>query len=396
MLEHARQDQRQAVIDSYLNAAIRQAEERARILKGKISKTVQAPELVALHQTCQDRIDQTIEQLRALLTDPLILRRDLVQERIRLFRRILADLSLLETTGIAALTRPHQDDITLSKLVFQIHKEIGYPLSPPTVTCLSRDYFSINTALRLLEVPLAESDFLLHLPDLYHELAHPLIATRNNPQITPYQTEYGRFLTMVTRHFEGERATNLRSTGPKHYFAQALDLLEYFWIRGWANELFSDLFAIYTLGEAYAWAHFHLTAGRDIDPYDVQIPGFMSHPPDQARMETMLIGLELVGLKKEGAEVQQKWESLIGATGVRPTSLYRRACPRELLERAAIHALQGTKLIGCRIVHTGTSSPVHDLLNRAWGNFWAAPDNYHAWEREAIAKLKQSASDAGA
>jgi hypothetical protein len=48
------------------------------------------------------------------------------------------------------------------------------------------------------------------------------------------------------------------------------------------------------------------------------------------------------------------------------------------------------------IVSTGTSSPVHDLLNKAWEHFWAAPDNYHAWEREAIAKLKQSASDLGA
>lgn len=382
------------MIDSYLNAAIRQAEERARVLKGKISQTLQAPELIALHQTCQDRIDYTIRQLQGLLTDPVILRKDLVHERIRLFRRFLADLALLETTGIAALTRPHEDDIALTKLIFQIHKEIDYPLPPPTVACLSRDYFSINTSLRLLEVPLAESDFLLHLPDLYHELAHPLIATRNNPRIKPYQTEYGKFLALVADHFEQERAENLRSTGPKEYFAQALDLLEYFWIRGWANEIFSDLFAIYTLGQAYAWSHFHLTAARGVDPYDVQISGFMSHPPDQARMEVMLIALDLVGLNAEADAVRQKWEALIGATGVRPTALYRRACPRHLLERASINALEGTKLIACRIVKPGISSPVHDLLNTAWQQFWAAPNNYHAWERDAIAKLKHGAARA--
>lgn len=382
------------MIEPYINAAIRQAQERAKILKGKISQTLRAPELIALHQTCQDRIDQTINDLEVLLTDPLILRKDLVQERIRLFRRMLADLTLLETTAIAALIRSHEDDIALSKLVFQIHKEINYPLPPPTVTCLSREYFSINTSLRLLEVPLAESDFLLHLPDLYHEIAHLLIAARNNPRIVPYQTEYGKFLALASQHFENERAANIRSTGPKEYFSQALDLLEYFWIRGWANEIFSDLFAVYTLGPAYAWAHFHLTAGRDVDPYDVQIPGFMSHPPDQARMEAMLIGLDLLAFKSQAAEIQQKWEALIKATGVKPGPMYRRACPRELLERAAIHALEGTNLIGCCIVHNGTSSPVHDLLNTAWEKFWAAPNDYHAWEREAIAKLKQGAAAA--
>lgn len=382
------------MIEPYINAAIRQAQERAKILKGKISQPLQASELIALHRTCQDRIDQTINDLEGLVTDPIILRKDLVQERIRLFRRILADLALLETTAVAALTRSHEDDIALSKLVFQIHKEINYPLPPPTVSCLSREYFSINTSLRLLEVPLAESDFLLHLPDLYHEIAHLLIATRNNPRIAPYQTEYGKFLVLVTDHFDRERTANLKSTGPKEYFSQALDLLEYFWIRGWANEIFSDLFAIYTLGSAYAWAHFHLAAGRDVDPYDVQIPGFMSHPPDQARMEAMLIGLDLLSFKKQAAEVQQKWEALIKATGVKPTPMYRRACPRELIERAAIHALEGTKKLGCNVVHNGMSSPVHDLLNTAWQKFWATPDNYHQWEREVIKEIKQAAATA--
>ncbi len=382
------------MIERYINAAIRQAQERAKILKGKISQTLQAPELIALHQTCQDRIDQTINDLEVLLTDPIITRKDLVRERIRLFRRILADLALLETTAIAALTRFHEDDIALSKIVFHIHQEINYPLPPPTVTCLSREYFSINTSLRLLEVPLAESDFLLHLPDLYHEIAHPLIATRNNPRIAPYQTEYGKFLALVTHHFESERAANIRSTGPKEYFRHALDLLEYFWIRGWANEIFSDLFAVYTLGPAYAWAHFHLTAGRDVDPYDVQFAAVMSHPPDQARMEATLIGLDLIGFKKQAVEIQQKWEALIKATGVKPTPMYRRACPKELLERAAIHAYEGINKIGCHIVHNGTSNPIHDLLNTAWEHFWANLDAYHAWERNAIAKLKEGVAKA--
>lgn len=389
MLKYARQDEREAMIESYLDTTIKQAQERAKILKGKISRPVQHREFLALHKTCQDRIDQAINKLEALLTDQLILQKGLIRERIRVFRRVLADLALLETTAIAALVRCHRDDIALSSLVFRIHQEINYPLPPPTVTCLSRDYFSINTSLGLVEVPLAESDFLLHLPDLYHEIAHLLIATRNNPAVEPYQREYGKFLLLVNHYFEAQRAATLRSTGPREYFERVLELFEYFWIRSWANEIFSDLFAIYTLGPAYAWSHFHLTAGRDADPYDVQVPGFMSHPPDQARMETMLIGLDLLGLNEEVDEIRRKWDGLIRATGVKPTPMYRRACPKELLRQAAINALEGTKEIGCRIVGDGTTGPIEHLLNSAWRKFWTAPDEYHAWEREAIRELKE-------
>ncbi len=377
------------MIKPYLNAAIRQAEERSKILKGKITKPLQAPELVALHQTCHNRIDRIIAELELLRTDPNVLRDELIQERIRLFRRTLADLSFLETTAIVALARAHEDDIALSRLVFQIHKEINYPLTPPMVTCLSREYFCINVLFRLLEVPLAESDFLLHLPDLYHEIAHLLIVERNNPVIVPYQTEYGKFLALVTRHFDTERTINLKSTGPKEYFNDALDHFEFFWIRSWANEIFCDLFAIYTLGPAYAWSHFHFTAGHDVDPCDVRMPGFMTHPPDHARMEVMLIGLDLIGYTKIAAEIQKKWNALLMATGVKQGSLYRRACPHELLEHAATLALQGTKNVGCRVAQAGTSGPVFDLLNSAWDKFWTTPDDYHAWERTAIAKIKQ-------
>lgn len=380
------------MIEHYLDAAIKQEQERAKILKGKISQPLPAIELNALHQTCQDRIDQTINDLEILLTDPLILRKDLIHERIRLFRRIIADLSILETTAIPVITRPHSDDIALSKLMFNVHKEINFPIPPPTVTCLSHEYFSINTSLRLLEVPLAESDFLLHLPDLYHEIAHLLISTRNNPKISRYQSEYGKFLALVSKHFEDERIANKKLTGPREYMEQALIYFEYFWIRGWANEIFSDLFAIYTLGPAYAWSHFHLTAERGGDPYDIQVPGFMSHPPDQARMETMLIGLNLLNLKDQAVKIQKMWDEFITATGTKPTPMYRRACPLELLEHAAIHALEGTKLIGCHIIQKNTSSMIHDMLNNAWEKFWSNPATYHEWERGCINSLKKDIS----
>ena len=379
------------MIEPYLEAAIRQARERAKLLKSKMPQPVKAAEFVALQQLCENRIDDIIGLFDYLLDDPTILKIELVKERIRIFRRTIGELSQLETSAVAALSRAHDDDIFPNKLVFQIHKEINFPLSPPTVTCLSRDYFSINPALHLLEVPLAESEFLLHLPDLYHEIAHLLIATTNNPKVEPFQQALGKFLYTVAQYFDKERTANIRATGPTDYFAQVFDLLERFWIP-WATEIFCDLFAVYTLGPAYAWSHFHLTAGHGGDPYDIRLNNFMSHPPDQARMEAMLMALETLNFKRQAADVREKWNVLLKSIGAEQTPIYRRACPSQLIQQAVVYSLEGVKKIGCRVVSENTTGMVHDLLNTAWQKFWEAPNQYPLWERETINTLKQMAN----
>ena len=142
MQDSSRQDPRQPMIEGYIDAAIRQAQERARILKAKISYSSQVNEFIALRQTCDNFIDGLIDDFGYLLTDSVILRQDLVAERIRLFRRLRADLTNVETTAVAALARSHADDASLSRLVADIHREIRCPLAPPTVTSLSREYLS--------------------------------------------------------------------------------------------------------------------------------------------------------------------------------------------------------------------------------------------------------------
>jgi hypothetical protein len=49
------------MIESYLDAAIRQAQERAKFLKAKIPRPVKAAELVALQRLCDTRIDDIME-----------------------------------------------------------------------------------------------------------------------------------------------------------------------------------------------------------------------------------------------------------------------------------------------------------------------------------------------
>jgi hypothetical protein len=379
------------MIEPYLEVAIRQAQERAKLLKTKMPQPLRATELVALQQLCENRIDEIIRLLDYLLNDTTILSEELIKERIRIFRRTIGELSQLEASGIAALNRVHSDDVFMNKLVFQIHKEINFPLSPPTVTCLSKDYFSINPTLRLLEVPLAESEFLLHLPDLYHEIAHLLTATTNNPKVEPLQQALGKLLFEVAQYFDKERIDNLRATGPTEYFSHVFDLLERFWIP-WATEICCDLFAVYTLGPAYAWSHFHLTATHGGDPYDIRLNSFMYHPPDHARMEAMLMALDLLNFKSQVTDIKERWKDLVKSIGVEQTPIYRRACPLQLLKQAVEYTLDGVKNIGCRIVDDATTGTVHELLNNAWQKFWVTPNQYPTWERETINTLKQTAN----
>jgi hypothetical protein len=376
------------MIGAYLDAAIAQARERAKVLKGKIPHPVAAPELGGLQRTCEEYLDQTIQALDYLKSDPQIRSPQSIKERLRIFRRALDDLSQLEATGIAALNRQNVDDVLLSKLVFQVHKEIRYPLQPPAVSALSQNYFMIYPRLGLLVVPLAESDSLLHLPDLYHELAHPLLAVSDNPKVEALQHEFAAFLSAVSLHYEQERLENARVTGPRDYFRQVLDLFEFQWGTFWAAETFCDLFALYTLGPAYAWAHFHLAATREADPYAVRPNIIAKHPPDQARMEAILHGLGLLHLEQEAGRVLDKWSALVALTGSKQDPNYRKACPRSLLEQAAEHALKGTTAIGCRIADGSASGKVHAMLNSAWQEFWKNPSAYPMWEKKAVQQLR--------
>ena len=83
-------------------------------------------------------------------------------------------MDFFETIGIAALNRANEDDRQLNLLVERIVREIGFPLLPPVATLLSQGYFHIYPWFNLLCLPLVEPAFLLHLPDLYHELGHLL------------------------------------------------------------------------------------------------------------------------------------------------------------------------------------------------------------------------------
>ncbi|NJO93365.1 MAG: hypothetical protein HC820_01495 [Hydrococcus sp. RM1_1_31] len=164
-----------AMLNDYLAGAIPQTIERGRVLMASIRRDLPR-DYDALRTTCKQRVNEEIEALQKLQ------KKDICNlEAWREFKRIVANMDLIETVGVAALNRASSADHRLNVLLEKIAREIDYPLLTPTVISLSQQYFCIYRQFNLLCIPLVEGHFLLHLPDLYHELAHPFLLRKTIP-----------------------------------------------------------------------------------------------------------------------------------------------------------------------------------------------------------------------
>jgi hypothetical protein len=208
-----------------------------------------------------------------------------------------------------ALVRAHKDDHRFNWLLERIKREIRFPLPTPVVSALSQEYFQIETNLNLLFVPLSEVDFLLHIPDLYHELAHPLLSVANDLAVEPFQKLYHSALENVIDHLEQLERHESRRHGPSSY-KRMLDLWTEGWCPYWLNELFCDAFAAFTVGPAYGWTHLHLSAKRGKDPFEVLGPN-MSHPADDARMRLVCECLNLTDFGEATGRLTSSWATFL-------------------------------------------------------------------------------------
>jgi hypothetical protein len=371
------------MLDEYLAGSIGQLLERARHLQGVISKQFEV-EFRTLAQTCRNRVNSLIAELQDLLTNPRLRKKALQSLRLRAYKRLVDELDFIECVGFAALERIHQDDIQMTRLVGEIAEEMMYPLLPPVVSCQSQAYFHAFPDLNLLRVPLKEARFLLHLPDLYHELAHFILTEENNPVVEPYQkalaaaasTASGHLAALLSRPSRGPKATQ------QHLLAWTTC-----WIGGWATELFCDLFSAFAVGPAFGWAHLHLCAQRGGDPFLVETSPDSTHPPDESRMLVILEALGRLGYRREASAIERDWRKLSICGGYKSNANYQMCFPKRVLDRIVEEAFQGYKAMNCRFSGPGHTGRVHDLLNEAWKQFWKAPEAYPEWERQKQAAL---------
>ena len=371
-------------MDDYFTGAVTQLLARAGHLNTRVPRSLPR-EFHTLVTSCQSEVARITANLRFLLDEPSMRLPAIQPERLRMFRRAVKDLDMVETVGFAAIERANHEDLRLNALMDRIRLEVGYPLLPPVVTSLSRAYFGIYPAFNLLSVPLAESRFLLHLPDLFHEIAHPLLSTTNNPVVEPLRRARDRVMQAAVGYLDDELKAEERRRGP----VQMRPTLEC-WVRSWVPwsvEFLCDLFGVLTVGPAFAWSHLHVSAKRGGDVFAVPTTSPTTHPPDAARMAVIAKALAGAGFVAEAAQVEQRWNAFTALSGAVPEPEYRRCFPGHLLDEVFKAGLEGIEALGCRFASPSGAGEVVSLLNRAWDEFWADPVGYGRWEEQAVAGL---------
>lgn len=377
-------------MNDYFEGAIDQLRKRCESLIESIPVGLPR-EFHVLEEISRREVTEISEKLRPLLGDEDWLKPENQGERLRRFKQLVRDIDNVESICIAALERKDdKNDLFLNRLVERIRLEIGYPLPPLVVTSLSKseNYFQTWTRYRLMLVPLLESQFLLHLPDIYHELGHPILEEKNDPKVRPFQDKLLEFVNEAMDYIVEEADKSSRRNDPQIY-ALYWDTWSRCWI-DWATEFMCDLFAVYVLGPAFAWSHLHLSATRGVDPYHVPLVGSTTrHPPDSVRMEAILEGLTLTGFADEASRIEEKWKMFLAIAQPKAPPEFRRCFPMALVKSVAQKTFDGVSAIGCRIVSSNTEGTAHQLFADAWQEFWRSPTTYVQWESERVRTLRE-------
>jgi hypothetical protein len=186
----------------------------------------------------------------------------------------------------------------------------------------------------------------------------------------------------------------MRETCPKDY-TYLLRHLHDQWKNYWLEEFLSDLFALYTLGPAYAYSHLHLTTKKSEDIYNFSNVAPQTHPSDDARMKMLCIGLQQLGFDEVTKDITSKWDKMPFVTAAQPPIDYEHAYPERMMIEIAKLFLKGLKeskfpIITPTELSNLNEESVRKTLNTAWKTFWDNPNEYRNWEEKKIKQLKGS------
>jgi hypothetical protein len=243
-------------------------------------------------------------------------------------------------------------------------------------------------------VPVGESNFLLHLPDIFHEIGHEVIHNReDSPQLEYIDPIHEASIKVITDHYEELRRQKKRETGPQE-IPRKIGRIHAQWKAYWLEEFLCDMFALCTAGPAYAWSHLHLTAKKSENVYGFSPDNLQEHPAAEARTRMLLEGLERLGYDDEKEEFEAKWNELPSTDIINPDPDYQYAFPDDLMNQISQIFLEGIKksdfsVLTAEELESMKNETVVKTLNNAWYVFWKDTTNFRSWEKEALGKLEQ-------
>ena len=92
-----------------------------------------------------------------------------------------------------------------------------YALPPPIAACFTSDYYWSYPEWNVVYVPLGESEMILYLPDLVHEMGHILIHYLPDARIKAFRGHYEKCRNVVDQHYRRQLIDRRTSGGPHDY-----------------------------------------------------------------------------------------------------------------------------------------------------------------------------------
>lgn len=375
------------MLKDYVRASTKQLIRRTSLLRS-LAMRGSAREASDLRRICSDKLNNHQSLLEAFLEDldagwdkdPAVI--------VAVFRRLSQELDFIERDGVAVLQHLSPDDIFLNRLLAKMCEEVSYPLLVPTVIQTSRNYFFVSRSYNLIHVPLLESSFLLHLPDLYHELGHLLFIERNKglPGFKIFRASFARCLLSQLGRIDDALTRAGRMKQPARS-RKRYERWRKCWSQ-WLEEFFCDLFAVYLAGPAYAWSHLHLSMKRGGPAFGTLEYESPIHPPDHARMTVLLGALEKQDFSKDANEIRPLWSAAISSHCQEISMTYRECFPDAALDEIVDIALQAFKELPCRPAQPGEEGLITSGLNQAWRVFWEVPERFPDWEERAVGQWR--------
>ncbi len=361
-------------------------------LSGRIQKMIvnleQLKETTAIPKDFFDKtlslLNKLNQEVNTTLVSPDISFDELAGNNILKFNTLYERFLAIELYRFQVIIHYGENEKYFNALINRIYREIECNQRPPIVSVISNNdnYYWVYPLYEIIAVPYGEERNLLNLPDLYHEIGHLI---------------YGQFPTFLKgtiessldKHFRDEiQAIHDENRDKKTIpvLKEAFDS----WKNSWIEEFICDLIATYLTGPCYGWTNLKISTISSTDKGIYSTTA--NHPSDESRMYAIFSMLQLMGHQSDIEQLKNYWASFMAISANAKSQFYDTLLPQHIISELVATVFQSCQDIGLSSYSKQieiSGEPIAQLLNQAWTENLARPENFTNWENSQTEKLIQ-------
>ena len=339
----------------------------------------ESPEIQAYVARLLRLVERASDRVGTLLADPDFEHESIAQHLFYNYKRLAEIVQLMEVGPAFVLDRFNENDRAATRLMARICDDIDFPHSPPLCSATSAEYYWTRVDVDLVYMPFTETRHVLTWPDLYHEIAHIVVARDLDSILVPCEDLTIRYFRA---QFQEAQSRNW-PTASIELLTEAMDN----WLDTWLLEFCCDMIAAYCAGPAYGWCNLRLCTNQGLDAISVY-GGNPTHPADLARARAVDVVLQQTGWGEASTSILQDLDDLIKVSPSEPLEGFELVYPMALIEDIAKTVIQACKRGPLKgFLHgqsrNGPTQHIHD----AWIAFREAPDQFATRERTLSREL---------